>query len=146
MARRASRPLGHHLPPSLGRSALPRPRPPGAGRAGVTFRDLLFGTFRTLWAHKLRTALTMFGIAWGIVSVTLMVAAGEGLRVGQKRVADSFARDLMIIFPGRTSLQAGGMRAGRSVQLMDADHAIVQRESPSCAWVLPALGQDSIPV
>ena len=43
----------------------------------MVLRDLFLDTLRTLWAHKIRTALTMFGIAWGIVSITLMVAAGE---------------------------------------------------------------------
>ncbi len=51
----------------------------------MVFRDLLLDVLRTLWAHKLRSALTMFGIAWGIVSIVLMVAAGEGLRVGQAK-------------------------------------------------------------
>ena len=50
----------------------------------MSIRDLVRDTIATLRAHKLRTALTMFGIAWGIVSITLMVAAGEGLRVGQQ--------------------------------------------------------------
>jgi hypothetical protein len=45
----------------------------------MSFRDLLADTFHTLAAHKRRTALTMFGITWGIISITLMVAAGEGL-------------------------------------------------------------------
>ena len=48
----------------------------------MVFRDLLGDTLRTLWTNKLRTFLTMFGIAWGTVSITLMVAAGEGLKVG----------------------------------------------------------------
>ena len=74
----------------------------------MTFGELLRDTFRTLWAHKLRTFLTMFGIAWGIISITLMVAAGEGLRLGQQKAAEGLGKDLMIIFAGRTSLQAGG--------------------------------------
>ncbi len=41
----------------------------------MSFRDLLADTLATLWAHKRRTFLTMFGIAWGIISITLMVAA-----------------------------------------------------------------------
>jgi len=45
----------------------------------VSFRDLLRDTLVTLWAQKRRTLLTMFGIAWGIISITVMVAAGEGL-------------------------------------------------------------------
>ena len=81
----------------------------------MNFRDLLLDTLRTLWSHKLRTFLSMFGIAWGIISITLMVAAGEGLRVGQQNVAANFGKDIMIVFAGRTSLQAGGLRAGREV-------------------------------
>lgn len=103
--------------------------------------DLLRDTLRTLFAHKLRTLLTMFGIAWGIVSITLMVAAGEGLRVGQARVAQSFSKDVMIVFAGRTSLQAGGLRAGRRVQWTTADHQKVLPQAPSCGYVMPELGQ-----
>jgi putative ABC transport system permease protein len=79
----------------------------------MTPQDLLRDTVQTLWNHKLRTLLTMFGIAWGIISIILMVAAGEGLRVGQARVAEGFGKDIMIVFAGQTSMQAGGMRAGR---------------------------------
>jgi putative ABC transport system permease protein len=106
----------------------------------MSFRDLLVDTFRTLWAHKLRTFLTMFGIAWGIISITLMVAAGEGLRVGQKRVADNFGKDIMIVFAGRTSMQAGGMRAGRAIRWQDSDYQFVQEEAPACEYVMPELG------
>ena len=53
----------------------------------MVLRDLFVDVYRTLAAHRLRTALTMFGIIWGIVSIVLMVAAGEGLRVGQAKVA-----------------------------------------------------------
>ena len=107
----------------------------------MVWGDLLRDTLRTLFAHKLRTLLTMFGIAWGIVSITLMVAAGEGLRVGQAKVAESFSRDVMIVFAGRTSLQAGGLKAGRRVQWRAADHLQVAREAPACAYVMPELGQ-----
>jgi putative ABC transport system permease protein len=106
----------------------------------MTFRDLLLDTLRTLWAHKLRTFLTMFGIAWGIVSITLMVAAGEGLRVGQQKVADSFGKDIMIFVAGRTSLQAGGVRAGRAIQWEETDYRFVEKEAPACQYVMPELG------
>ncbi len=92
-------------------------------------RDLLLDTLRTLWSHKLRTFLTMFGIAWGIISITLMVAAGEGLRVGQKKQQETFAKDLMIFFDGRTSMQAGGLRAGREVNWQDEDAPAVRAGS-----------------
>lgn len=103
----------------------------------MIFTDLLLDTLHTLWAHKLRTFLTMFGIAWGIVSITLMVAAGEGLRVGQQRQQETFAKDLIIFFNGRTSMQAGGLRAGREVKWQAADVAAVQQGAPACRYVLP---------
>ena len=112
----------------------------------MVFGDLLRDTLRTLAAHKLRTALTMFGIAWGIVSITLMVAAGEGLRVGQAKVASQFGKDIMIVFAGRTSLQAGGTRAGRQVRWDADDHLSVQEQSPACRHVLPELGRGDVPV
>jgi len=58
----------------------------------MSFQDLLRDTLATLWAHKRRTMLTMFGIAWGIISITVMVAAGEGLGVGIQRNQETFAR------------------------------------------------------
>src|SRR5512146_2450755 len=106
-------------------------------------RDLFVDTLHTLWTHKLRTFLTMFGIAWGIVSIVLMVAAGEGLRVGQQKVAQNFGRDLMIIFAGRTSTEAGGLRAGRRVRWEEGDIPLVQEKSPDCAYVLPELGNNA---
>jgi putative ABC transport system permease protein len=106
----------------------------------MSFRDLLLDTLRTLWAHKLRTFLTMFGIAWGIISITLMVAAGEGLRVGQKKTADNFGKDIMIFFAGRTSMQAGGLRAGRPIHFEATDYQLVQEEATACQYVIPELG------
>jgi len=108
--------------------------------ADMVWSDLLRDTLRTLFAHKLRTILTMFGIAWGIVSITLMVAAGEGLRVGQEKVSQNFSRDVMIVFAGRTSLQVGGLKAGRRVQWTATDHLEIQKEAPSCGYVMPELG------
>jgi len=105
----------------------------------MIFTDLLLDTLRTLWSHKLRTFLTMFGIAWGIISITLMVAAGEGLRVGQQRQQETFAKDLMIFFNGRTSMQAGGLRAGREVNWEAADVPPLQQEATSCRYILPEL-------
>jgi putative ABC transport system permease protein len=110
----------------------------------MVLRDLIRDVFQTLWAHKLRTALTMFGIAWGVISIVLMVAAGEGLRAGQAKVAQNFGRDVMIIFAGRTSLQAGGARAGRRIEFEDTDVAELAKQSPDCQWVLPEVGQSNV--
>jgi putative ABC transport system permease protein len=106
----------------------------------MNFSDLLKDTLDTLWAHKLRTFLTMFGISWGIISITLMVAATQGLRVGLQRSNESFGKDIMIFFAGRTSMQAGGMRAGRDIHWNEDDYASVLAESPACRYVLPEIG------
>jgi len=108
----------------------------------VSFRDLLRDTLVTLWAQKRRTLLTMFGIAWGIISITVMVAAGEGLGDGIQKNQQTFGKDVMIVFSGRTSMQAGGARAGRQVRWMEDDYQHVAAESPACKYVMPELGND----
>jgi len=105
----------------------------------MVLRDLISDVFRTIWAHKLRTALTMFGIAWGVVSIVLMVAAGEGLRVGQAKVSKTLGKDVMIVFAGTTSMQAGGTRAGREIEYLNTDHLVLQTEATDCQYVLPEL-------
>ena len=109
----------------------------------MSFRDLLRDTLVTLWAQKRRTLLTMFGIAWGIISITVMVAAGEGLRDGIQKNQQTFGKDVMIVFAGRTSMQAGGSRAGRMVRWLEDDYQSVAAESPSCKYVMPELGNDA---
>jgi putative ABC transport system permease protein len=110
----------------------------------MDLRDLISDVFRTLWSHKLRTFLTMFGIAWGIVSIVLMVAAGEGLRKGQEEQTRNLGKDIMIVFHGRTSLQAGGTRAGQIVRWEDADVQAVQSQSPDCQYAIPELEQEDV--
>jgi putative ABC transport system permease protein len=110
----------------------------------MVLRDLMADVLRTLWAHKLRTFLTMFGIAWGIVSIVLMTAAGEGLRKGQEDQSRNLGKDLLIVFHGRTSLQAGGVRAGRVVHWVDDDLAAVETEATDCAYALPELEQNDV--
>jgi putative ABC transport system permease protein len=108
----------------------------------VSFSDLLRDTLATLWAHKRRTMLTMFGIAWGIISITVMVAAGEGLGSGIQKNQETFGKDVMIVFSGRTSMQAGGTRSGRLIHWMENDYVQVAAESPACKYVMPELGND----
>src|SRR6516162_5108268 len=129
---------GVGLDPRLTFAGVSRPMP------RMIFGDLIGDVIRTLWAHKLRTFLTMFGIAWGVVSIVLMVGAGEGLRVGQAKVAETLGKDVMIVFHGRTSLQAGGARAGRVVHWEDQDVPVVVSESPDCQYAVPELEQETV--
>ncbi len=110
----------------------------------MSLADLFRDVLRTLWAHKLRAFLTMFGIAWGIVSIVLMVAAGEGLRKGQEEQTRNLGKDVMIVFHGRTSLQAGGTHAGRVVHWEDEDLPVIEAETPDCQYAIPELEQDTV--
>src|SRR5688572_19673402 len=86
----------------------------------------------------------MFGIAWGVVSIILLVAAGEGLRVGQEKVQANFGKNIMIIFAGRTSLQAGGMRSGRRIIFEDYHIRQIAEQCPDCQHVMPELGNNAL--
>src|ERR1700745_4495819 len=102
----------------------------------MSFRDLLTDTLATLCAHKRRTMLTMFGIAWGIISITVMVAAGEGLGKGIQANQETFGKDVMIVFAGRTSMQAGGPRSGRAVRWLEDDYIQVDKEAPAAKYLM----------
>ena len=112
----------------------------------MSLRDLLVDTFRTLAAHKLRTGLTMFGLMWGVVSITLMTAAGDGFREGQRQVAANFGENIFIVFRGRTGKQAGGKRAGRQIFWSVKDHEKIGPYVPSCEFVIPELTRGDVPV
>jgi putative ABC transport system permease protein len=95
--------------------------------------------FQNLRANKLRSFLTMFGILWGIVSVVVLQATGEGFQRGNQHVLEELGRNVGIIWGGRTSLQAGGERAGRAVLLTVDDARALERESRLVAVVSPEL-------
>ena len=63
--------------------------------------DIFAQIFATLWAHKLRSFLTMFGIAWGVGSLLLLVGLGEGFRSGNQRGLSEYGENIMMLFPGR---------------------------------------------
>jgi putative ABC transport system permease protein len=84
--------------------------------------DIFAQIFRTLWAHKLRSCLTMFGIAWGVGSLLLLVGLGEGFRSGNKRQLAEFGKDVMFLFPGRAPAMAGSMNSARSYLLTYQDY------------------------
>ncbi|MEO6804258.1 MAG: ABC transporter permease [Granulicella sp.] len=96
----------------------------------MPLRELLIQTLSALWATKLRSFLTMFGIVWGITSVILLVGLGIGFRVDQRERLKSIGTDIAIIFPGKTGAQAGGYAAGRQIRLM-LDDAIAIRDRAS---------------
>src|SRR4051812_34879952 len=89
--------------------------------------DLLGQILLTLWAHKLRSFLTMFGIAWGVGSLLLLVGLGEGFRSGNKREMAEYGQDLIFLFPGRAPVIEGSMRSARNYLLTYDDYLDVRK-------------------
>jgi putative ABC transport system permease protein len=90
--------------------------------------EILAQTARNLWAHKLRSLLTMFGISWGIASIVFMIAIGEGFKVGYRNMMYVLGTDIAIFWPGRTTLQAGGQRTGRDIRFTYEDVKAIRQE------------------
>jgi putative ABC transport system permease protein len=101
--------------------------------------DVFAQIFGTLWAHKLRSFLTMFGIAWGVGSLLLLVGLGEGFRSGNKRNLSEYGENIMMLFPGRAPEVAGNMNSARQYRLTYQDYLDVRRESPHIKAVTPVL-------
>jgi putative ABC transport system permease protein len=102
-------------------------------------REAFIQSVQNLRANKLRSILTMFGILWGMVSVIVLSAIGEGFQQGNTKVLRELGKNIGIIWGGRTSLQAGGERAGRSVFLTLDDARALAAESSMIAVVSPEL-------
>src|ERR1700742_1216376 len=62
--------------------------------------NVLAQVFRSIGANKLRSFLTMFGIAWGVASLLLLVGLGEGFRSGQKRQLAELGTDMIMMWGG----------------------------------------------
>jgi putative ABC transport system permease protein len=92
-----------------------------------TVLDIFAQIFRNLWAHKLRSFLTMFGIAWGVGSLLLLVGIGEGFRSGNKRELAEFGKDIMFLFPGRAPAVSGNMSSARSYLLTYQDYLDIRQ-------------------
>ncbi|HEY1678056.1 MAG TPA: ABC transporter permease [Candidatus Sulfotelmatobacter sp.] len=106
--------------------------------------DILGQIFRNLWAHKLRSFLTMFGIAWGVGSLLLLVGVGEGFRSGNKRELAEFGRDIMFLFPGRAPAVKGNMGSARSYLLTYDDYKDVRTQAGHVRTASPVISRSDI--
>ena len=80
-------------------------------------KELFAHVFSSLLRNKLRSFLTMAGIAWGVASMVLIVAMGDGFKEGQRDRFRDIGENIVIVFNGRTEMQPGGRRAGRLIRL-----------------------------
>lgn len=96
------------------------------------FGDIVGQVFRAIWAHKLRSFLTMFGIAWGVASLLLLIGMGEGFRSGQQRQLKSLGENIIMMWGGTMLSNQGTLRP---YQLTSNDEAEIRTQAPDVANV-----------
>jgi len=93
-------------------------------------RDLLQQAYGAMRHDLRRTVLTMLGMAWGIATVVLLLAYGEGFGNAIQQIFENFGARAVGIYPGRTSQQAGGNKAGVAIRFTDDDVELLRNVAP----------------
>lgn len=106
--------------------------------------DIFGQMLRALWAHKLRSFLTMFGIAWGVGSLLLLVGLGEGFRSGNKRELDTMGQDIIFLWPGTVPAVAGQHQGMKPYFLTYQDVLDIRKEAKLVKAVSPVLTRGDI--
>jgi putative ABC transport system permease protein len=105
--------------------------------------DLLREAYGAMQHNRRRTTLTMLGMAWGIATVVILLAFGSGFERAINLIFSSWGTDMIMVFPGRTSLQAGGSKAGSEVKLKLADVDYIRNEVPMIKGVTPLFNKEN---
>ena len=104
----------------------------------IVTKDVLSEAYRALRQNRQRTAITMLGMAWGIATVVLLLAYGTGFSTAIIGIFRSYASmQAMGIAGGRTSMQAGGSKAGTSIRLTNDDIDRVVTNVPQVTRITP---------
>jgi putative ABC transport system permease protein len=93
------------------------------------WREVLVQAWVALSRNRTRSLLTMLGITWGIVAVALLMAYGSAFRLVLVSAFDAFGRSAVVAWPGQTSEQAGGERAGRRIRFEREDREAILAEA-----------------
>src|ERR1019366_10166632 len=96
----------------------------------VLGRDLLQQAYGAMRHDLRKTLLTMLGMAWGIATVVLLLAYGDGFGRAIQAIFANFGATEVGIFPGRTSQQAGGSKAGVAIRFTEDDIDLIRNNAP----------------
>jgi putative ABC transport system permease protein len=108
-----------------------------------SYRDLLQQAVSAMRHDLRRTLLTMAGMAWGIATVVLLLAYGNGFGRAITAIFESFGATAVGVFPGRTSQQAGGNKAGVPILFTNDDIDLLRNNLPLCRGVVRMVEKDS---
>src|ERR1035441_1357280 len=106
------------------------------------FIDILGQAWEAMVYNRRRTAITMIGMAWGIATVVLLLAYGAGFSHAIQAIFAEFGINMIGTFPGRTSEQAGGDKAGVKVRFTIDDIDRLANSVPGIVHISPAVDKD----
>jgi len=101
----------------------------------ATLKEVFRQLLRDVRSQKLRTFLTVFGIVWGTVAVTLLLAFGTGLKKQLVKNTAGLGDRICIAWPGLTSVPYQGLGKGRKIRLMEEDIDAIRREAEGLSGV-----------
>jgi putative ABC transport system permease protein len=106
-------------------------------------RDLLQEAYEAMRHNRRRTALTMLGMAWGIATVVMLLAYGDGFGKACEAIFANFGTKLMILVPGRSSMQAGGQKAGMQIRFTLEDVDTLTTNLPQITHITPEVDKQA---
>jgi putative ABC transport system permease protein len=107
------------------------------------FRDLFQEAYSAMRHNRRRTALTMLGMAWGIATVVMLLAYGNGFGQACANIFANFGTKLMILIPGRSSMQAGGQKAGVQIRFTLDDVDTLTTNLPQITHITPQVDKQA---
>jgi putative ABC transport system permease protein len=107
------------------------------------FRDLLREAYGAMRHNRRRTALTMLGMAWGIATVVMLLAYGDGFGQACANIFANFGTKLVIVVPGRTSMQAGGQKSGVLIRFTQEDVDTLTTNLPQITHITPEVSKQA---
>jgi len=105
--------------------------------------DLLHEAYTAMRHNRRRTALTMLGMAWGIATVVMLLAYGDGFGQACTNIFANFGTKMVIVVPGTTSMQAGGTKSGAPIRFTLDDVDALSTNLPQITHITPEVGKQA---
>src|SRR5580658_8795628 len=107
------------------------------------FRDLLQEAYGAMRHNRRRTALSMLGMGWGIATVVMLFAYGDGFGQAFANIFANFGTKLVIVVPGKTSTQAGGQKSGVQIRFTQDDVDALSMNLPQITRITPSVDKQA---
>ena len=93
-------------------------------------KELIQQSWDALTRNRLRSILTMMGIVWGLTTVVLLLGYGQSVSAGVLNAFLGIGNNVIMVWEGQTSMQAGGQRAGKRIHFKYEDVEAIREEAP----------------